>query len=96
MKKLLFILLLAPLFSQGQKNVSKPAVMVDKQLFIEIKDTVTTAYFHKFTGKKFYDGTAMRNEAVADSIGLDSVRVMRMYFFANETMRQGKIYALIP
>lgn len=95
MKKLIFILLMIPIICFAQKpapKATKPAVVVDKQLFVEIKDTVTTAYHHKFTGKKFWDGTAMRNEAVADSIGLDSVRVMRMYFFANETLRQGKVY----
>lgn len=95
MKKFLFMLLLIPVLCLGQKpvqKVGKPTAVVDKQLFVEIKDTVTIAYNHHFTGKKFYDGTAVRNEAVADSVGLDSIRVFRFYFFGNETLRQGKIY----
>lgn len=91
MKKIIFVLsLFLALSSQAQKPQKAPTV--DKQLFLEIKDTITTAYHHHYTGKKFWDGMAVRQEAVADSVGLDSVRVMRMYFWANETLRQGKIY----
>lgn len=56
------------------------------QLYVEIKDTVETAYFY-YEGDLFIqNGFHMTKELKKDSIGIDSVQIKRLFYI--ETYRR--------
>ena len=53
----------------------------DKRAYIEVKDTIETAYYTYFTGDWERDGFSMYPTEKSDSIGIDSVSITRIYYF---------------
>lgn len=75
MKKILLIALLGSFKLSAQTQ--------DIQLNLEVKDTIETVYNHRYTGKWINEGFNLRREVVKDSIGVDSVRVMRAFYWSS-------------
>ena len=68
------ILLLLPVFLSAQ-------IRVEEQLFIEIKDTTQTAYLHYYNGEWVQKGFTMSQVEKKDSIGIDSIRITRFFYY---------------
>jgi len=80
---IILLLLSNAIFSQT-KNVN---------LILEIKDTTETAYNYYYTGKWVQKGFAINKEEKKDSIGINKVRIKRLFyntFESNGTIK--KVY----
>ncbi len=73
-------LIITALITLFMINVSAQKFTGDFDLKIEVIDTVQTAYNHYFTGNWIQSNFSMIQEQKKDSIGLDSVRIKRIYY----------------
>ena len=64
----------------------------DRQAWVEVKDTVETAY-HTYYGNWGSDGLNYTQKIIRDSIGVDSVTIIRIYYLEwLPKLRVRKIY----
>lgn len=94
MKTALLFLLLLPLIGNGQMAILKNGeVFLDTKLYVEVKDTTETAYFHYYGDNWIHrDAFSITREEKKDSIGVNKVRITRLYYYTNEFMKGGKTY----
>lgn len=65
-------------------------IRIEKQLYVEIKDTVEVAYHHYYTGEWSINTNSVYPVVKKDSIGLDSVRITRLYYLVDDSVYHRK------
>lgn len=82
MKKIKLFVFIIPCFLLPK--VISAQIRIEKQLYVEIKDTVEIAYHHYYSGEWSMKGSSVYPVVKKDFVGLDSVRITRLYYFDND------------